>query len=187
MSSDRPLLIMESSSFASPQNDIATWRTAPKDAGRLPPHLTAFIQSGVSPAMGACFFGRPIVGHGVACRVEQDGTIRVLACRKPNQDLLAAIEAGSIVSATFTATRNHMSIQIKAAVATVRPIRSDDQCEAARQCALLADGLVELGYSRAQATAFIQYDSSDLVTIEFLPERVFTQAPGPGVGAELTS
>lgn len=178
---------MGSSSYATPQNEIATWRSACRDAGRLPPHLTAFVQSGVSPAIGTCAGGWPVVGHGVACRIDPDGLIRVIACRGPNRALIEALTGGAAIAATFSATRDHRSIQVKAASALVGPVRPDDPCEAERQCALLADGLVELGYDRAQAAAFVQYDPRDLVSIAFRPGQVFTQTPGPGAGTELTA
>lgn len=173
--------------FATPQDDIDRWRDAQGEADRLPPHVRAFLQSGAAPALGThASDGAPLVGPGIACRVETDGLIRVLVPRAPNRAILSAVEAGHPLAVTFTGTREHRSIQIKTSCAIVAPVRSHDACEAARQSALFADGLVEIGFTRPLATAYTAYDPADLVSIEFRAERVFTQTPGPGAGQEMT-
>ena len=180
-----------SSSFvpASPINDLASW-AAQKPApggGLLTPDLVALAQSGVSVMLAGCASdGRPLVGLGVGCRVRPDGALRVLLARAPNVDLLAAIAQGGPVAVTFTGAPDHRAFQVKAASATIREAPSDDLPEIGRQCAVLADGLVEIGFSRELADGYVAYDPDDLVAVEFSPERVFTQTPGPGAGAELT-
>jgi len=145
------------------------------------------MQSGTVPALGTrSKEGMPLVGRGVACRVDADGRIRVLVPRAPNLEILAAIDAGLPLAVTFTGAREHRSIQVKTSLATVAEIRSDDACEVARQIALLTDGLVEIGFTRPLADGYSAYDPDDLVSVEFRTERVFTQTPGPGAGQELT-
>ncbi|MCO8146767.1 hypothetical protein NHN26_16275 [Rhodovulum tesquicola] len=180
-----------SSSFipASPINDLASW-AAQKPApggGLLTPDLVALAQSGVSVTLASCDpDGRPIVGVGIGCRIRPDGTIRALLGRAANAALLDAIAAGGRIAATFTGAPDHRAFQVKAASATLREALSDDLPEIDRQCAVLADGLVEIGFSRELADGYVAHDPDDIVAIEFLPERVFTQTPGPGAGAELT-
>lgn len=89
------------------------------------------------------------------------------------------------IAATFSRARDHRSIQLKAASAVQREAESADLPEIARQSTILRDELVALGYTRAQAIAYTAFDPSDLAVVEFTPERVFTQTPGPGAGAEL--
>ena len=176
---------MTTPAYATPIDDQIAWR----DAGCtdvLPAHLAAFLQGGVAATLGARGAdGRPIVGAGVACRVRDMTDVRVLVSRSMNASLIEAIENGSAVAATFSRARDHRSIQLKAMRASVRETAPDDFSEAERQCALLADELVELGYSRIQAHAYALRGAQDLVSLEFRPERVFTQTPGPGAGAEL--
>lgn len=177
---------MAGQSYATPTDDQKAWRDAAPASGQLPAHLVAFLQGGVAATLGArTAEARPIVGAGIACRVSSMSLVRVLVPRRPNAGLLEAIRGGSAIAATFSRARDHRSIQLKAAAAVIMDPLADDMCEAARQCAIFADELVELGYTRPQARAYVAYDPADLVSVEFRPDRIFTQTPGPGAGAEL--
>lgn len=176
---------MSTLAYATPTDDQITWHEA-DHSSLLPPHLVAFLQVGVSVTLGAqSADGRPIIGIGVACRVRSQELLDVLVSREANRPLLEAVAAGSALAATFSRARDHRSIQIKTSFASIHDIESGDPSEAARQSALLADDLMELGYSRLQAEAHAFCDAADLVALEFRPERVFTQTPGPGAGAEV--
>lgn len=176
---------MASTSYATPIDDQITWREA-GHTDLLPAHLVAFLQGGVAVTLGARRAdGRPVVGGGVACRVDAMRDVRVLMPPGANAAFIEAVRNGSAVAATFSSGRDHRSIQLKASCGQIRETLPDDLIEAERQCALLADELVELGYTRLQANAYAQRGTTDLVSLEFRPERVFTQTPGPGAGAEL--
>jgi hypothetical protein len=177
---------MATLTYATPTDDQVAWRDAACAPGRLPAHLVAFLQCGVSITLGARGRnGRPVVGAGVACRVSGMETVRVLLSRRSDAAVIDAVEAGSALAATFSRARDHRSIQLKTSRAVVRPAATDDASEAARQCALLADDLVELGYARTQADVYAFLGAPDLVSLEFVPSHVYTQTPGPGAGAEL--
>ncbi len=176
---------MSTTAYATPIDDQISWREA-AHTHLLPAHLVAFLQGGVTATLGArSASGRPIIGAGVACRVRDMTEVRVLLSQTANAALIEAVMNGSAVAATFSRARDHRSIQLKAARASIRDTAHDDQCEAARQTALLADELMELGYTRSQADAYAFCGTTDLVSLELRPERVFTQTPGPGAGAEL--
>jgi hypothetical protein len=177
---------MATLAYATPTDDQIAWRDAARRPDLLPAHLVAFLQCGVSITLGARGRnGRPVVGAGVACRVSGMETVRVLLSRRTDAAVIDAVEAGSAIAATFSRARDHRSIQLKASRAIIRPTAPDDASEVARQCAILADDLVELGYARDQADVYAFFGAQDLVSLEFRPERVFTQTPGPGAGAEL--
>ncbi|MBD3765661.1 MAG: hypothetical protein IE927_13300 [Rhodobacterales bacterium] len=147
---------------ASPLGDLAAWAAQGPGSGLLTPDLVALAQSGVGITLaGRLADGRPVAGLGLGCRVLPCGTLRVPA-------------SGPAIAA-LVATR-----------AAVRPALSDDLPEVDRQCAVLADGLVEIGFSRDLARGYVAHDPASLIALEFRPERVFTQTPGPGAGAELT-
>jgi hypothetical protein len=129
--------------------------------------------------------GRPVIGIGVACRVRDMSEVRVLFSRSANLPLMEAFANGSAVAATFSRARDHRSIQLKASRASIGDTEPGDHSEAARQSAILADELMELGYTRIQAEAYAFCHAADLGSVAFRPERVFTQTPGPGAGAEL--
>lgn len=177
---------MATLAYATPTDDQIAWRDAAGSRDLLPAYLVAFLQCGVSITLGARGRnGRPVVGAGVACRVSGMETVRVLLSRCTNAAIIDAVEGGSAIAATFSRARDHRSIQLKASRAVMRPVAPDDESEAARQCALLADDLVELGYARAQADVYAFLGAPDLLSLEFRPDRIFTQTPGPGAGAEL--
>lgn len=177
---------MARQTYATPTDDQIAWRDAAPGPGTLPPHLVAFLQCGLEPVLGSCRAdGRPLVGTGVGCRVDPGGLVRVFAPAARNRELMDAFRAGAAVAATFSRASDHRSIQLKARQAEVSMPVPDDLCEIARQCAIACDGLVELGYTRPQAEAYNAYDAADLAVVAFRPERVFTQTPGPGAGAEL--
>ena len=177
---------MPSHTYATPTGDHAAFREAASAPGNLPMDLVAFLQGGVAPIIGVRGAdGRPLVGSAAACRVQEMRVVRVFLDRVRNAALLDAVAQGSAVAATFSRARDHRSIQLKAPYAFLREVESADLPEIARQCTILRDELVALGYTRAQAIAYTAFDPSGLALVEFTPERVFTQTPGPGAGAEL--
>ncbi|NKX44638.1 hypothetical protein [Roseicyclus persicicus] len=177
---------MAGPTYATPTGDQAAWRDASPKPGCLPIDLVAFVQGGVAPILGVRTpDGRPLVGSAVACRVREMRVLRVFVERRRHEALLGAVAAGSAIAATFSRARDHRSIQVKAPAAQLGDPSPDDLPEIARQCGLLLDELLELGYTRPQAIAYTAFDPDGLAVVEFIPERAFTQTPGPGAGAEL--
>lgn len=177
---------MTAQGYATPTDDQATWRDASPPPGRLPLHMVAFLQGGVAPILGVRGVdGRPLVGSAAACRVREAMVVRLFLDRARNAPLLLAVRAGSAIAATFSSARDHRSIQLKAPSALVGDPEPEDLPEITRQCVILSDELMDLGYTRAQALAYVAFDPACLAVVEFQPDRVFTQTPGPGAGAEL--
>lgn len=182
---DAPVTEMSHTAYATPTDDQVSWREA-DHTHLLPAHIVAFLQGGVSVTLGGrSATGRPVIGVGVACRVRDMSEVRVLFSRSVNLPLMEAFKNGSAVAATFSRARDHRSIQLKAARACIADTEPSDHSEAARQSAILAEELMELGYTRLQAEAYAFCHAADLGAVTFRPERVFTQTPGPGAGAEL--
>lgn len=176
---------MAKTAYATPVDDQASWRQA-DHTHPLPAHLVAFLQGGVSVTLCArSASGRPVIGDGVACRVRDMTELRVLLSQGMNLPLVEAVRNGSALAATFTRANDHRSIQLKTLHACIGTTAPDDHGEAARQSAILAEELMELGYPRPQAEAYAGCHAADLISLVFRPERVFTQTPGPGAGAEL--
>ena len=176
---------MSTTTYATPIDDQITWREA-DHAKLLPAHLVAFLQGGVTAPLGArSVTSRPVIGVGIACRVNDMADVRVLLPQHVNKPLLEAVAGGSAIAATFSRARDHRSIQLKASRACIEEATLADYNEATRQRAILADELMELGYTRVQADAYAFCGATDLVSLEFRPERVFSKSPGPGAGAEL--
>lgn len=154
----------------------------------LTPDLAALAQNGAAISIASCTRdGDPIVGLGIGCTMMPDGTLRILVSRAANERLIEAIVDGGAFAATFTATRDHSSFQVKASRAQFSETCPDDQPEIDRQATLLREGLVEIGFSQNQAAGYTTHDLDQLGAILLRPERVFSQTPGPGAGAELPS
>lgn len=173
----------------SPLDDLASWKGqqgSRENGSLLTADLIALAQSGVSVSLATSKAnGRPLVGMGIGCRVRPDGTLRIVLSANANVELLDAVAQGRAIAVTFSAAPDHRAFQVKASRAKVCVIHDDDRPEMDRQCALFRDGLVAIGFPLELATGIVGYDTDTLAAIELKPERVFTQTPGPGAGAEL--
>lgn len=189
LDSESPAGMAASFTPASWIGDIAAWQSQQTAAGNqmLTPDLVAFVQRGISVILAAPGAnGWPAAGVAVGCRIMPDGTMRILLSRAANAAVLAAVGAGTGLAVTFTAAPDHRAIQVKARQARVLPASSDDLPEMDRQTACFRDELVELGFPPDLARGYAAFDPSEMIAIEFRPEHVYTQTPGPGAGAELT-
>jgi len=173
-----------------PCQDIEARRqwAGPVIAGVLTQELAEFCESGVSVVIAASTAdGLPIAGRGKACRIMPGGTMRIFLAEPGNTALLAAFSAGSSVAATFSAPRNHRSIQVKGSA--VRPVGLDegDLDKVARQVKDFENDLVFVNYPPRFSAAYTAYRPEEIVAIEFSPKDAFVQTPGPGAGEALAS
>lgn len=174
-----------------PFQDIEARRqwSGPVIAGVLTQELAEFCESGVSVVIAASTAstadGMPIAGRGKACRIMPGGTMRIFLPEPVNTALLAAFSAGSPVAVTFSAPRNHRSIQVKGSA--VRPVELDDGDleEVARQVKDFENDLVFVNYPSRFSAAYTAYRPEEIVAIEFSPRDAFVQTPGPGAGEVL--
>lgn len=174
---------------ATPDLEIAARRdwTGPTLAGGvLTPDLAEFCQSGVSICLGSrARLGGPVVGYGLACRIDSAGRVRILLHRPSNGPILQAIARGAAIAATFSKPFNHRAMQLKAARATVAEPTETDALVSGDQTAALAADLVDVGYAPAFAQGYVAFEPAELAAIDFLPERAFVQTPGPRAGSAL--
>jgi hypothetical protein len=174
-----------------PSDELAA-RLAATDTKRADGVLTGdvveFCQSGVSVAIAACdVSNRPVVGRGLACRIDGSGTVRLVVRNASNQIVLHAIARGSGLAVTFTKPSTHRSIQLKAASGRTCAADSSDHRLAAVQSAALKADLVADGFEDALGARYCAYETDDLISIEFVPLHAFVQTPGPGAGNPLKS
>lgn len=172
----------------SPAADAAAWASQSRTprSTLLTPDLMAMAQGGMAVCLGTCSKeGWPRVGTGIGCRILADGTLRVIVSRIANVELLELLSQGQPLAVTFSTPRDHRSFQVKSSSAVVRPAISDDLPEMDRQTDILRVDLIGLGFPPAVARGYVSFDAQQMVAIEFVPDRVFTQTPGPGAGGEL--
>lgn len=171
-----------------PFQDIDARRqwTGPVIGGVLTQELAEFCESGVSVVIAASTAdGRPIAGGGKACRITSEGRMRIFLSEPGNSVLLAAFAAGSSIAVTFSAPRNHRSIQVKGTLVRRVELEDGDIDEVARRVRSFESELVCVNYPPRFAAAFTAYRPEEIVAIEFSPKDAFVQTPGPGAGEVL--
>jgi hypothetical protein len=174
---------------SNPSDELASRRawTGPTLAnGVLTAELAEFCQSGVSVVMATCGAdGRPVVGRGLACRIDRSGNARVLLRAASNAAFLGALGDGAGLAVTFTQPSTHRSIQLKAGGAILSTVDASDGAAVAVQTTGLRAELVDDGYSEAFAAAYCGYEPDELAAVDFVPESAFVQTPGPNAGSAL--
>lgn len=172
-----------------PDIDLAAHRAFTVGSGLrslLTPELEAFCQSGVSVKIAACGPGEyPAGGLGCGCRMLPGGRMRILLVGSRNRELLAILERGGSLAATFTQPYTHRSIQVKGPSPVVAVPGGEDLEAALEQCEYLRRELVSVGYPPGFSAAYCQIEPEDLVALDLAPVSAFVQTPGPGAGAEL--
>ena len=171
-----------------PSQDLEARRkwAGPVVAGVLSTELAEFCESGISVVIAAATTtGMPIAGRGKACRIMPDGRMRVFLAEAVNTPLLEAFDRGSPIAVTFSAPRNHRSIQVKAMSVRRVELEDGDLVEVARQVQLFEDDLVFVNYAQRFAAHYTNYRPEEVIAIEFSPKDAFVQTPGPGAGEQL--
>lgn len=166
--------------------DRQSWGGPTLPGGVLTPALAEFCQSGVSIVLASCDHnGRPVVGRGLACRIEPDGKARVVLRKSSNPKLLKALADGGRFAVTFTKPSTHRSIQLKAPSARIVDTNVGDEPAALAQTSDFRSDLMDVGYSESFAKTYCGFEPHDLLTVTFAPEQAFVQTPGPNAGSAL--
>jgi hypothetical protein len=174
---------------ASPEQELVAslrpgYRCAPKQV--LTMELALFCQSGVSIVIASCGQGgEPVVGRGLACRLDEPDRVRIVLRGSSNTALFRAVREGSGLAVTFTKPTTHRSIQLKARAARVSATAAEDNPAAKSQTADFSADLVACGYSEEFSRAYCAFAQDDLAAVDFIPEHAFVQTPGPGAGGAL--
>ena len=130
------------------------------------------------------FDGRPVVGKCVGFVATNDA-LRVTLRKSANEKLIGAVQLGSPVAVTFSRPTTHGSIQFKARSARIDEPDRDDFLAAQRQRERFSAELVASAYPPEFSDLYTAYAPHDLLVLEFEPEEVFDQSPGPAAGARL--
>lgn len=155
--------------------------------GVLTAELAEFCQSGISVVMASRdAAGRPVIGRGLASRIDGEGRVRVIFRESANAAFQRAIAAGAPIAVTFTKPYSHRSIQIKAQHAEIVQLSPPDGPAAFSQTRAFRAELVSVGYTETMASAYTRFEPHELAAAEFLPESAFVQTPGPSAGSALS-
>ncbi len=174
---------------SSPADELSnrrSWSGATLANGLITKELAEFCQSGVSIVLGSqTRSGGPLVARGLACRIDAEGTMRIILREPSNRGLIAAVIAGAAIAVTFTKPETHRSIQVKAPRAALVPITCEDGPATVTQTAHFSAELIDVGYTKELALHYSAYEPFDLCAIQFMPETAFVQTPGPSAGSAL--
>jgi hypothetical protein len=174
---------------ATPSDELASrraWTGATLANGVLTGDIARFCQSGLAVVMASCDSdSRPVVGRGLACRIDQAGKVRLVLRADSNRELLLAIARSGTIAVTFTQPSTHRSLQLKARGARTTETEPTDGRLAELQTAAFKAELIEDGYWEDFAERYCAFDAGRLAAIEFVPEQAFVQTPGPGAGSPL--
>lgn len=149
--------------------------------------LAAFLDAGTSVSVASTAAGgRPVVGRGLAWRLETDGrTVTVVLDDCANDGLVDALAASGRVAVVLSQPTTHRSIQLKGRNARVAPAPPDAAALADHHIAGFARELAAIGYGEAFTRALCAFEAADLVAVSFTPDAGFDQTPGPHAGEPL--
>lgn len=129
---------------------------------------------------------RPSVMRAMGSRIEADaGAVTVFLSRRQAAALLRDIEHCGQVAALFSQPSTHLSVQLKASRAQVRPATEADRPVLQGYLAAMEREVAVVGYPGALVRAMLASQLDDLVAVSFVPEQAFEQTPGPRAGAAL--
>jgi hypothetical protein len=154
----------------------------------LTDELAEFLESGVSITLVACSTALvPSVARAKGCRVLRGppARLRMLVSATECDELLDDVRSTHALSVTFTHAIQHRTLQFKGRDAAIDLPQPVDLASTADYERNFGDTLLPIGFSRAFTHAFLNAEAQDLQVIEFTPDDVYLQTPGPNAGAKL--
>jgi hypothetical protein len=130
----------------------------------------------VASADGA---GIPAITRGWGPRLERStGRLRLAITAPSGSPTALRLGVGNPVSVTLSEMPTYATVQVKGAIAVVRPPVADELALADAHLGRFIDAAVRLGIATGAEHLFL----GDLVTVEIAPDRVYEQTPGATAG-----
>jgi len=127
---------------------------------------------------------RPTIARAVGARFDaQAQSILLLVSRGQWPALTGSIAPDGKIAATFCRAEDYTTFQVKGRVRRVLEPGGAEHDLAARYVRITSDTLGELGVDQALIDQWVFRD--DLIGLDFTPEAVFVQTPGPDAGRAL--
>jgi hypothetical protein len=121
----------------------------------------------------------------LGCRVLPDGRVVLVVSRSAGASVLACLDEGHGLAATFSMPSTHHTLQLKAPRASWSAATHADREAVARYRRLFARELASVGFGAEYSNALLAAREDDLVAVTFLPDAAFEQTPGPRAGATI--
>jgi hypothetical protein len=110
------------------------------------------------------------------------GTVTVYLARRQAAQLLRDIEATGRIAAIVSEPATHVTVQLKASSASLRPAAEADRPALERYLLSMEHEIRLVGHPETVTRAMLAWRLDDLVAVTFAPEQVFEQTPGPKAG-----
>jgi len=142
-----------------------------------------FVQSGVAINAGSCSAARvPSVARAVGCRVAADHRrMTILVCAEQAAALLADLRETGRIAVSFVEPSTHRALQVKGGDVVIGTATPDDANLKTTLCERFMAALRPLGYD-ADLVRTLMSGAPTLVAVDFAPQAVFSQTPGPRAG-----
>lgn len=151
---------------------------------QLSPDLVAMMARGVSVNVASRDERlRPSAMRAMGSAVDaRAGTVTVYLARRQAGQLLRDIEATGCIAVIFSQPYTHLTVQLKASAATMRPATEEDRPLLQRYLACMEEEIARVGHPPTITRAIFAWQLDDLVAVTFTPEQAFEQTPGPNAG-----
>lgn len=152
----------------------------------LAAHLDRFIESGLSISVASRDVRNvPSLARAYGCHCRPNGQLAVFVSNTQSQSLIHDLRNTGVIAAVFSRPSSHQTIQIKGHGARLKPLESGDMERIQRQMGLLLADILSLGFQPAPVQTLLAFEPADLLAVEFAPDSVFGQSPGPRAGERL--
>jgi hypothetical protein len=153
----------------------------------IPAVLLAMMARGVSVIVGSRDAAlRPSVMRAVGSDVADGGArVTVYLARSQARQLLQDIAGTGQLAVVFSEPASHLSVQLKAEDAVVRPATEADLPALQRYLASMRHEVQRVGFAPDFTEAMLAFRLDDLVAVSFAPRQAFQQTPGAQAGTAL--
>jgi hypothetical protein len=128
----------------------------------------------------------PSVARGFGCRVSADGRrITAFLSVRSAEAVLRDLRAGAPVAVVFSRPQTHATLQFKGIGAAILPLAPGDREIMRAYGEAFRTEITALGYDDDFASKFVAPANDDAVAVEFTPNAVYEQTPGPEAGKPL--
>ena len=128
----------------------------------------------------------PSIARGYGCKVSGDGTrITVFVAVRSAAAVLEDLRSGAPIAVVFCLPSTHATLQFKSASAKIVPLASGDREIMQAYGAAFHAEIAALGYDDPFAAGLVAPAKDAAVAVEFVPNAVFDQTPGPEAGKPL--
>ena len=131
---------------------------------------------------------RPSLMRAVGATITPDGRcITVFVSRSQSRQLLQDLADTGQVAVVFSEPLSHVTVQVKARDAQMRPAGVDDLPRLRRYLASMEHEVGCVGFDARFVRAMLAWRLEDVVAVSFTPSEAFDQTPGPKAGRPLAA